>query len=87
MTTVLREPEQERLYTFKLHLWPISKANFVVRIFNCFKPFRKKPNPRRGTAIYPREECFVTLLNVERTTQETNTSQLQYREYVYAYCC
>jgi hypothetical protein len=66
MTTVLREPEQERLYTFKLFIYGQSARQISwSRSSTVLGHSEKKPNPRWGTAISRREEYFVTLLNVE----------------------
>ena len=87
MTTVFREPEQERLLRSSSRLGPISKANFVGQDLQLFQAIQKKTESAPGNRHLPQGGVFRHSAKCGVNHQETNKPHLQYREYAYAYCC
>ena len=87
MTTVFREPEQERLYTFKLSSRANQQGKFRGHDLQLFQAIQKKTESAPGNRHLPQGGVFRHSAKCGVNHQETNNSHLQYREYAYAYCC
>jgi hypothetical protein len=58
MTTVLREPEQERLYTFKLSSMANQQGKFRGQDLQLFQAIQKKTESAPGNRHLPQGGAF-----------------------------